>query len=331
MNQSNDRIPSRAVMTLGLGKAFYFQLACNLARSFRLWHRDGRIKFVLVTDLQLELPVDLRWCQVHRVEPEFYGKAFTPKLSLDRMLVADQTLFIDSDCLVYEPLDRLFDRFSDRAVATVGCQISDGEWFGDVAALCRTLGVRSIPKFNGGLYFIQRGTLATAVYAKARELVDRYDELGLIRLRGHPNDELLMASAMTLQGLAAIPDDGSYMSDPQACPGPMRLNVLLGTRRLSNPAPPSLQHQAWYPFRTVSPTIVHFLGDHVFRYVYRAECWRLTLSGHDIPIWVANLVAVAFVVSPGSLMVWLRVVLRPFFRRLFGVRKVRSTARQQSP
>jgi len=217
---------SATVLTLALGKPFYFNLACNLARSFRMWHRDDRIKFVLVTDLDKPLPADLTWCQLKRIEPGQYGAAFTPKLSLDLMVVSERTLFIDADCLVYEPLDRLFSVLAGRPVATVGTQICNGEWFGDVAMLCHRLDVSSIPKFNGGLYYLERGAASSSVFRRARELVASYDELGLVRLRGTPNDELVIASAMALHGLRAVPDDGSFMSDPQACPGPMEINNI---------------------------------------------------------------------------------------------------------
>jgi hypothetical protein len=320
-----------AVLTLALGKPFYFRLACNLARSFRLWHQGNHIRFVLITDLRESLPADLSWCELVQIDPGRYGKAFKPKLSLDLMVTADRTLFIDADCLVYEGLDRMFTQFSGRPVATVGTEIRDGHWFGDVAALCRQLGVPSIPKFNGGLYYIERGDVATSVYRCARELAERYDELGLVRLRGHPNDELVMASAMSLHGLGAFPDDGSFMSDPQACPGALEVNVLTGHRRLRNPLPPSPHHRAWYPFASVSPRIVHFLDDHALRYPYRTEAARLALGAGRKPPWFANLVAIASVGFPGWAQAAIKQRLRPYFHRVFGARPIRRTFRDQAP
>ena len=40
---------SRAVLTLAVGKTIYFLMAVNLARSFIVWHRDGKIDFVIAT------------------------------------------------------------------------------------------------------------------------------------------------------------------------------------------------------------------------------------------------------------------------------------------
>ena len=44
-----------------------------------------------------------------------------------------------------------------------GHTIATGLWFGNVDALCARFGVPALPKFNGGLYYIEPGPEATAV------------------------------------------------------------------------------------------------------------------------------------------------------------------------
>jgi hypothetical protein len=320
-------LSDRAVLTLALGPKIYRDMAVNLARSIRHWHPPGNLPVSIVTDDPSPLPGDLGDVRLVVLKPQELGIGFQTKLHLDRLAPARQTLFIDADCLVYEPLDRVFSRLAGRPVATVGGAQSAGEWFGDVAALCRQLGVASIPKFNGGLYYLEPGEISAAVYRQARELVPRYDELGLLRLRGQPNDELLMASAMALAGLSALPDDGSILSDPQACPGPLRLNVLRGERRLVNPPPPSPLHQAWYPFGEVSPAIVHFLGHHVRTAIYRAEVLRLRLAAGGWPTGLADLIAHATVEQPGRAKGWTMATLRPMFHRIAGPRRITTAIR----
>lgn len=332
MNFHSPRAPNNAVLTLALGKPFYFELACNLARSFRLWHSDNRIKFTLVTDTTESLPSDLVWCELVRVEPAAYGTAFTPKLSLDLLATAERTIFIDADCLIYEPLDRMFTKFAGRPVATVGSQTCDGEWWGDVAALCRQLNVTSIPKFNGGIYYLERGEVTTSVYRCARELVRRYDELGLVRFRGHPTDELVMASAMSLHGLTAVPDDGTFMwPDLPVHPEAIKVNVFAGRRRIRSFATwddPVFQPR--YPIALSSPTVVHFHGCHALEYPYRAEAARLALAARHIPRWFANLAAIAGVEIPGWAVNKIKQFLRPFYHLVFSARPVRLTPRDQA-
>ncbi len=316
----------RAVLTLALGPSIYRDMAVNLIRSIHRWHPAGTLPIMLATDDPAPLPRELANVQLRVLKPQELGAGFETKLHLDRLAPAQCTLFIDADCLVYEPLDRLFGRLAGRPVATVGGAISAGEWFGDVAALCRQLNVPAIPKFNGGLYYLERGEKSSAVYQRARELAGRYDELGLVRLRGRPNDELLMASAMALAGLAAVPDDGTFISDPQACPGPMHVNVLRGRRELTNPPPPSPRHQPWYPFARVRPAIVHYLGHHTTTPLYRTEVLRLRAAARGWPVGLADL-AGTVAGLPAHIIEWSKKILRPMFHQLFGRRRVRASAR----
>lgn len=317
----------RAVITLALGPAIYRAMAVNLVRSIRRWHPPGTMAVTLVTDDSAPLPSDLPDVRLQVIRPAELGVGFQTKLHLDRLAPARQTLFIDADCLVYGPLDSLFARLAGRPVATVGGSMSEGEWFGDVGALCRRLGVAAIPKFNGGLYYLEPGGTASRIYAQARELAETYDDLGLVRLRGHPNDELLMAAAMALAGLQALPDDGTIMSDPLCCQGPMQVNVLRGQRRLVNPSAPSLLHQAWYPFNVVEPVIVHFLGHHVRGAIYRAEALRLNLAARGWSDACAHVAAWSGVEFPGRAKEWTKTVLRPIFHRIAGHRSVRPALR----
>ncbi|MFT3867255.1 MAG: hypothetical protein QM715_02045 [Nibricoccus sp.] len=317
----------RCVITIATGPVFYWNMAINLARSIRLWHSPESLPITIVTDQPHTLPADLLDIDRRLVKSDELGAGFESKLHIDRLAPAQQTLFIDSDCLVYGSLFPLFDRLAGQAVAVIGGTISSGEWFGDVGEFCRRLGVSEIPKFNGGLYYVEPGETAKSVYTRARELVQHYDKLGLVRLRNQPNDELLMAAAMALQGIKAFPDDGTVMSDPQACPGPLHVNVLRGERRLYNPPPPSPSHQAWCPFTEVRPLIVHYLGHHARGHHYRAERLRLRLAAAGWPKQLAHNIALLFVTAPSSLKQKFKDQLRPLFHRVAGPRSVSSATR----
>jgi len=320
--------PSATILTLALGRRFYLDLAIALARSFLRFHSPRELAFRIVTDRDEPLPPDLAGCEVLRVEPGRFGTGFGPKLHLDQLAPEGRVLFLDSDILIYEPLDRLLAVLAGKTVAVVGSPISQGEWFGDVAAYCRRLGVPAIPKFNGGLYYFENGPAAAAVFARARELALRYDELGLVRLRGHPNDELVIAGAMALHGLSPLPDDGSWMGDPLASPGPIDLDVLRGHRVLVNPPPPSPLHREWNPFPRQSPALVHFLGEHALLPRYRTEAQRLRLAAAGWPVWIASLLPAWLLLRPRLFLETLKNGLRPAFRALFGTRRVKATPRE---
>jgi hypothetical protein len=302
-------------------------MALNLACSFEYWNADNDIGLVIVTDHNGAIPSALGKTVALRVRPGELGRGFSSKLQLDRFAPADQTLFIDADCLCLGPLGVVFDRFQGRAVSVVGGTIERGEWFGDVESTCTQTGVNALPKFNGGIYYVEPGTKATAVYERARKLEKQYDQLGLVRLRGLPNDELLMAIAMAQEECWGIPEDGTIMGEFLSAPQVDCLNVLAGHCILRNPNPPDPRHVDWFPLEEVRPLVVHFLGSHVSGWRYKTEALRLRLvMDHGVPQELAVVIGTAYSL-PFRAAEFLREWLRPAYRAFFGVRKLRPDVR----
>ncbi|HEY4194334.1 MAG TPA: hypothetical protein VGM63_02285 [Mucilaginibacter sp.] len=323
-----DQIINKYVLTIGTGKKLYVDLAVNLARSFLHWHTDSTIVFQLVTDQPQFIPADLiNKIQIITVKPGELGLGFSTKLHLDKLASEGQTLFIDSDCLVFENLDGLFSRFKGHAVSVAGNYIANGEWFGDIRSICDKFNIPHIPQFNGGLYYLEKGEKATEVYTTARKLEEQYDEIGFVRLRNRPNDELLMALAMQLHGQTPVIDDGTIMSDPQACRGGYKIDVISGRRLMINPKAPHRLHQNWYPFHKVSPAIVHFLGYYTLHYPYKKEVYRLIKSsGRQLNI-LSELKAVFTIQYPEQIKNVFKNLFRPVYHLLFGHRKIEQSER----
>jgi hypothetical protein len=318
---------THGVLTLATTKAVYFGMAINLARSFVHWNDLSRMSFTIVTDLIVQLPADLAGVNLVHLAPGLLGSGFTPKLHLDRIAPAQRTLFIDADCLCMGDLEPIFERFRGRAVSVIGGTVSHGEWFGDVAAICARFSVPALPKFNGGVYYLEPGPKAQAVYDRARGLEKSYDELGLVRLRGRPNDELLLAIAMAVEGCEGIPDDGAIVGDLFSCPEIKELDVLSGRCRLRNPPAPDPQHRDWFAIAQVEPRIVHFLGHHVQGWRYRNEVLKLLMvSRLNQPPALARLLGMLYATWFRSTE-QMKAQLRPIFHRLFGTRKIKAGVR----
>jgi hypothetical protein len=314
----------RAVLTIATGKQVYLDMAIALARSFLWWHRDDAISFHIATDIAGPLPPDLARVNVLRFEPGALGKGFSMKLKLDELAPAAQTLFIDADCLCIGPLSPVFDRFEGHAVSVVGGNVSEGEWFGDIAATRAHFGLQAMPKFNGGVYYLEPGEHAARVYARARALEGRYDELGLVRLRGCANEELLLSIAMALEGCSGIEDDGTIHGELFAAPLLHDVDVLRGLARLENPPASDPAHRAGYPVREIAPVIVHFLGDFTTKWRYRAEERVLRLvSLYRVPAPIARAWVNLAYRYPSMWLERLRDALRPIYHRLFGTRAVK--------
>ncbi|MBA3485983.1 MAG: hypothetical protein H0T88_02115 [Lysobacter sp.] len=319
---------TRAVLTIATGKWVYLNMAIALARSFLWWHRDSAIQFYIATDITGPLPADMDNIRILRFEPGALGRGFSMKLKLDQLAPADQTLFIDADCLCTGPLEPVFQRFAGHHVSVVGGSITDGEWFGDVATTRSHFGIEELPKFNGGVYYLERGEKASRVYSRARELEERYDSLGLVRLRGCANEELLMAISMALEGCRGIEDDGSIHGELFASPKLLEVDVLRGVARLSNPPLPDPAHRPGYPVREIAPVIVHFLGDFTTKWQYRAEERVLRLvSLRRLPAAIARTWVLVTYKDPAMRLEKFRDALRPLYRRLFGLREVRQSER----
>jgi hypothetical protein len=318
----------RYVLTIAIGKNVFIDLAANLARSFLWWHAASDIQFQLVTDQPELVPADIiNKIEVIKVGPGQLGKGFSSKLQLDNLISDGKTLFIDSDCLIFGPLYPVFDKFNGAGVSVIGVYTSAGEWFGDIGEVCRKFNVLRIPKFNGGLYYLEKGETSKKVYETARQFEKDYDKIGFVRLRGLPNDEVLMALAMQLHDQSPLPDDGTVMSDPQACPGKYEIDVLSGCRSLINPPYPSPLHQSWYPFSNVSPLVVHFLGYYTLHYPYRREVYRLKKALEKKLNRLTELVVLLRIEIPAILKEQIKKAFRPLYHKLAGVRKVKISER----
>ena len=303
-------------------------MAANLARSFFWWHQNTDISFYIATDNRELLPNDIiSLVKIITIQPGELGEGFSPKLHLDKLAPVGQTLFIDSDCLIFGRLDFVFERFKGHKVSVVGTYISDGEWFGDVSRICSQFNVPYLPKFNGGIYYLENSPESAVVYSKARELEKQYDQIGFKRLRNRPNDEVLMALAMQLHHQTPIIDDSSIMSDPQACQGGYFIDVIRGKRWLINPPMPSPLHQGWYPFQKVTPVIVHFLGHYTLEYPYKREIYRL--KKYTFGRWgkVYDLYSLVAITLPGALKKKMKATLRPVYHAFFGTRSIKPSER----
>ncbi|GAA4854142.1 hypothetical protein [Luteimonas vadosa] len=318
----------RGVLTIATGRRVYLDMAIALARSFRWWNNDGDIEFYLATDSVDPLPRDLAFVRRLQFAPGELGTGFSVKLNMQRIAPSLHTLFIDADCLCVGPLAPVFERFSGRAVSVVGGAITEGEWFGDVAATRAHFNLPTLTKFNGGVYYFEQGEVAERVFDHARGLVERYDELGLVRLRDCPNEELLMAISMGLEGCTGLADDGTIHGELFASPKLLEIDVLAGKALLSNPPPGDPQHRRGYPVRETRPVIVHFLGDFTSKWQYRSQARVLRLvSEWRVPQALARTWVAATYQFPMWCLERARSALRPLFRRVVGYRRVRFEER----
>jgi len=319
---------NRYVLTIATGKKMYTDMAASLARSFLWWHPDTDIIFRIVTDNKESLPDDvLKWADILSIKPGEFGLGFSTKLHLDKLVDEGQTLFIDSDCLIYGRLDRVFEKFKGHPVSVIGNYIAEGEWFGNVADVCRQFNVRHLPKFNGGIYYLKKGEIATKVYETARSLEKRYDEIGFVRLRNRPNDEVLMALAMELNGQATIADDGSILAEFVNFQSGIKSDLLNGIAELYNDPQKHTYQKNWH-LTVGKPVIVHYLGHYnqVMPYIKEVKQLKYIFENKLNPSIARLLTFFRITVFFGTAS-YFKKNLRPLYHLLFGTRKIKTSER----
>jgi hypothetical protein len=317
----------RNVLTIAIGQKIYSDFAINLARSFFWHHPASNIAFYIVTDKVKYIPQDIiNKVKIIKVKTDELPAGFSSKLYLDKLAPEGQTLFIDSDCLIFGNLDGVFEKFMGHPVSVIGSYIYKGEWFGNVEQICKKFNLLYYPKFNGGIYYLEKGDIASSVYKTARELEKKYDEIGFVRLRNKPNDEVIMAVAMQLFNQKPICEDGSILGEFVNFKSGVDVNIFTGKALLYN-KPGHKNFQSNWPLYLGKPLVVHFLGDYTSRYPYTTEIIKLELQKTNLPFIVINIYAYLFSTLPWHFKFYFKQLLRPIYSFFFGTRSIKKSER----
>lgn len=202
------------------------------------------------------------------------GPGVLQKLYLDRYTPFRETLFIDSDCLVFHPLTRMIEWFRAHGSFAVAAQgeVRPGKKFYGSDDVERTLsfyGVDSFAAFNSGVLYFRKDVAARAIFDEARSLLPVDPNSALRRLKDAPvSDEPLFAIAMRRLGCAALPDpDRTVMG---TAIGPVarlaRIDTLQGRSGFVKKG------------RSIQPLVIHFNVHAQHCCIYQREISRV-LSG----------------------------------------------------
>jgi len=249
------------IITIAHGEKRYIEMAKMLAVSLRL--TNPGIKRAVISDVP-QAEFNGLYDTYIPYNPD-YGKGLSQKLYLDKYSPFDETLFIDSDCLVVNSLAHTLELCRKYPVAVFGDQIATGEWYMDVATICRKFNLPSIPLFNGGTYYFKKSDMTTKIYEQARKLHENYTELGFHEFRGSINEEPLISVAMAMNHVEAADDNGAGMRTPIGISGPLEIDVLNGKCAFNKSG------------AYVEPAILHFSGSYAIAFHYKREVSKLKL------------------------------------------------------
>lgn len=258
----------RGVITLAYGVAKYVEMAKTLARSLCL-HSPG-IARAIVTDRMDDRQLAELFDIVIPLRDE-YGSNVRQKLYLDHYSPFKATAFIDCDSIVVRDVQFIFDTFQGISFSVPGERYlvaGQSDPFVDVDRVLTHFNIARLPKFNGGLYYFERGDEPHRLFRTAREILANSRALRFEDFRGDgPGDEPIVAVAMMLHDQQMFRDEGRMMQTPLGIVGALDIDVLAGTCVLRKGA------------RLVAPAILHFAGAWCEHPFYYREARRLEQSG----------------------------------------------------
>ena len=194
---------TRGFVTIATGKEYYYILARNLLRSYRLWSRQDT-PFAIICEEENEFTKEFD----KAILLENPSRSYIDKLQLYRYLPYDETIFIDADSLAYGDLNAWWDVFS---------QGTDFAGFGLVRDLKDNIGwvdpkktgefqdqITYMPDIQGGVYYLRRSETCQRVFELANYFKDHYFEYGFLRYTEAPADEPVLSLAMAVQQCRTI-------------------------------------------------------------------------------------------------------------------------------
>jgi hypothetical protein len=263
MNSAKHR---RGIVTLAYGHERFVEQARSLAHSLEL--HAPQLHRTLITDSD-NPEIRRLFTEVISHRPE-YGSGVRQKLFLDQYSPYEETLFIDSDCLVLGNLDTFWSAFAGQNFGVPGFRsLHKGsvDPYIDVDHVLETLHLTAIPKFNGGTYYFHRSPQTNQFFTTARNILDSWHTLGLREFRRDgPGDEAVYAIAMAIHHIAPTSMGAVGMWTPVNHKGPLLLDAIRGTCYFEKEG------------MKLSPEVVHFPGEYVYSFAYARE--RAKLKAH---------------------------------------------------
>ena len=152
----------RGFVTMATGDEKYYQFARNLLYSYRLHNK--KLPFGIICDRENEYTRDFDDVVVIENPTFTYSDKF--RVFVDSPY--EETVFIESDCLVYRNLDEMFELLAGGDDYTAFGVNDDNikVWFSKPEQLRGTFGdmFTSIPVFNPGYLFIRKSPLTEKIY-----------------------------------------------------------------------------------------------------------------------------------------------------------------------
>lgn len=195
----------RGFVTVATGDEKYYKMAADLYLSYK-GRGKGEYPFAIICDREnsyTDVFDDV-------VLVENFRKSTVDKL-LMKNSPYEESIFMDTDILVLENIDDLWEIFKEQDdVSVFGCTLpldSQNGWFTYEGSGKYKSQIKYLISMNGGIYYFRKSEKSEKVFSKAFDLIEDYSTIDF-KYFSQPQDEPLMAMSMVLNG--CVPCDKSY-------------------------------------------------------------------------------------------------------------------------
>lgn len=210
---------SQGYLTLATGDRQYFDAAANLALSVRL--NDAKRPISLVCDDAAKLTPEEKelFDRIIVALPGTLGIGCAGKLDVPDFLPYQETMFLDSDCLILKKdMDRHWEKLAGQCFNVAGNVETSGAWYTfDIADVCEKLGLPYMVYMNSGVMYFRKGDELDAFLSIVRGLRESALDVLFVQHRdmnAQMADEPVWSAAMAQQNMQPAqyqPEEGILM------------------------------------------------------------------------------------------------------------------------
>ncbi len=210
---------SQGYLTLATGDRQYFDAAANVALSI---HENdaGRPISLLCDDASKLAPEEKElFDRVIVALPGTLGVGCAGKLDLPDFLPYEETVFLDSDCLIVKKdMDRHWKKLAVQCFNVAGSMLKTGPWYTfDIGKVCEVLNLPYMVQMNSGVMYFRKGPELDSFLATVADLRERAQDVLFVQHRdmnAQIADEPIWGAAMGKLGLEPAQysaEEGSVM------------------------------------------------------------------------------------------------------------------------
>lgn len=205
----------KGFVTLATGNIHYYQLACNLLKSYR--YRGGKYPFAILCDRANEYTRTFEKVIILE-NPDFcYLDKF--KILIDSPF--EENIFIETDCLAYKNLDIFWDYFKNATdFSSFGWNHGSMDIFLCPEDIEQKFHIQKIPVFCPGYLYVRKGPVCEKIYKDCLD-ISNYIIANKTRhpkafIRNKLHDDPVWAIAMELNSCTCVvkPSVGKCINYP---------------------------------------------------------------------------------------------------------------------